>query len=334
MQKIEIGDYLIPGDNAVALTDDLVETIKHHFDLDKDNRFQLFTLAAGIRRKYLKMPPGSRDPKRAFYAPEFESWYQDEKMGEQFGTLSNFTKYAAAGEVVAYTAKGGAGSGTKHAAKPEVYLRQLPVSLGALNEISGILGKNLKPTRSGKELFRQCFQHKMSRPYLDAEKHEWKFDSPALIRRHVSADEIRNWKRAWFDPPERKQKRVDKRTLTLGTITVSGELFDFDTRKNTAGEKTGCLDLDEVEAFLEKLKTLFTDENSLQFKLNYEDPSNPPEWGMNYLAEGYYKRQDRADPANRIEGKIDEFYGLNEREIADLKKKKSRRIKKKSKEKS
>ena len=212
MQKIEIRDYLIPGDNAVALTNDLVETIKHHFDLDKDNRFQLFTLAAGIRRKYLRIPSGSRDPKdpkREFYAPEFESWYQDEKMGEQFGTLSNFTKYAAAGEVVAHTAKGGAGSGTKHAAEPEVYLRQLPVSLGALNEISGILGKNLKPTRSGKELFRQCFQYKMSRPYLDAEKHEWKFDKDPLIHRRVSADEIRNWKRAWFDPPERKQKRVD-----------------------------------------------------------------------------------------------------------------------------
>jgi hypothetical protein len=328
MLKITIGDYLIPGDNAVALTDDLVETIKHHFDLDKDNRFKLFTLAAGIRKKYINKTNSA-------YLPEFESWYQKNEMDELFGSLANFTKYAAAGEVVAYTANGGASSGhAQYARPPEEYLKELPVSLGALYEISGILGEKFKKTKDGKELFRQCFQHKMTRPYKDAEKHEIKFDKPSLIRRHVSADEIRNWKRSWFDPPERKQRRVDKRTLTLGTITVSGELFDFDTRKNTAGEKIGCVDLDQVEEFLAKLKTLFTDENSLQFKLNYEDTGTPPEWGMNYLAEGYYKRQDRADPANRIEGKIDRFYGLDEKEIADLKKKDSRRIKKKSKEKS
>ena len=37
-------------------------------------------------------------------------------------------------------------------------------------------------------------------------------------------------------------KRTDKRTLELGTIFVSGELFDFYERKSSMGDKLGKVD--------------------------------------------------------------------------------------------
>lgn len=44
-------DYRIPGDNQVALSDDLVTEIRDRFRQDRENRFQLFLLAAGMRNR-------------------------------------------------------------------------------------------------------------------------------------------------------------------------------------------------------------------------------------------------------------------------------------------
>jgi hypothetical protein len=88
--------------------------------------------------------------------------------------------------------------------------------------------------------------------------------------------------------------------LELGTIFVSGELFDFYERKSSMGDKLGNVDMPDVEAFMKKLEALFTEPNS-PFRLADN---------MDYLTEGCTRRRDRADPANPISGKVDRFHGM------------------------
>jgi hypothetical protein len=113
-------------------------------------------------------------------------------------------------------------------------------------------------------------------------------------------------------------KRTDDRTLPMATINVSGQLFDFDERKGSMGEKIGSVDLPDVEAFMKKLQALFAEPNS-PFRL--ED-------NMDYLTDGYTRRRDRADPANRINGRVNRFYGMSPEAIAEAKKNASKRTKK------
>ena len=46
-------EYAIPGSNGISLDKKLADQIRKHFNTDRENRFQLFLLAAGIRNKYL-----------------------------------------------------------------------------------------------------------------------------------------------------------------------------------------------------------------------------------------------------------------------------------------
>ena len=270
-------DFQIPGSNRIALSDALADEIRERFNADRQNRFELFVLAAGLRKKYL-------NAKTREYAPEFQSWYRGEKMDELFGSLSNFTKYASAGDVVAYTAN--------KTSDPEKYLKQLPVSVGALYEISQILG----PRGRNKSTFILCMTQHPTRTSVDQSPDDWgNRRGRKVIHPRATEADIRNWRRNWENPPPPKMPRTDKRTLPMATIYVSGELFDFDTKKGTYGDKVGCVELPDVETFMEKLTALFGEDNALQFRL---------ESNMDYLTEGYFKRKEQADPANRIDGKV------------------------------
>ena len=88
-------DYRIPGGNRITVSNQLADEIKKRFAADRENRFQLFLLAAGLRKKYLNKRTNK-------YTKEFVSWMKVEQLDELFGSLSNFTKYAAAGDVVAF----------------------------------------------------------------------------------------------------------------------------------------------------------------------------------------------------------------------------------------
>jgi len=101
---------------------------------------------------------------------------------------------------------------------------------------------------------------------------------------------VRDWRQKWENPPPPKPKRTDKRTLKFLTITVNGELFDFD-KKN--GDKIGCVDLNDVENFLTKVRKLITKENEHQFLITDE---------MEYLTDGYFKRKDQTDVTKNLKG--------------------------------
>lgn len=45
--------YRIPAGKRIALTDDLAKEIKGRFQQDRENRFQIYLIAAGLRKKHL-----------------------------------------------------------------------------------------------------------------------------------------------------------------------------------------------------------------------------------------------------------------------------------------
>ena len=258
--------YGIPGGKKVAaLTKQLADEIRRHFTTDRENRFQLFLLAAGLRNKHL-------NKKTDEYSAAFHGWYDAQKLGDLFGKLPNFTKYASAGDVVAYVAH--------NTSDPTKYLSQLPLSVGTLYEISSLLREH--------ETFVLCLNHTAKRKSLDAPQSEWATKKPPLINAHATEAEVHRWKKNWYEPPQPKIKRTEKRSMVLATIKVSGELYDFDRK---TGDKIGCVDLPDVEQFLRDIERHFTAKNDKQFKL---------EKAVEVLTEGYYKRKDRSDPARKI----------------------------------
>jgi len=46
-------DYIMPGANRLALTSQLADEIRTHFKIDRENRCQLYVLAAGLRKQHL-----------------------------------------------------------------------------------------------------------------------------------------------------------------------------------------------------------------------------------------------------------------------------------------
>jgi hypothetical protein len=266
MAGFQINNYKIPNNIKSTVSENLANEIKGQFVKDRENRFQLFLLSSGIRQKYL-------DKKTNKYTDEFHKWYTTYGLSDFFGSTSNFTKYAGCGEVVNYVAN--------KTSDPEKYLKQLPISVGALYEISIIL-------KMSEEIFATCLQFTVTRKTLTEEKHDWKTVKPPLINSQATELKVRTWRRKWDNPPPAKQKRTDKRTMPFITIKCSGELYDFDKK---TGDKTGCLDLVDVENFLKVIQKHFDDSNMTQFKV--ED-------NLDLLTEGYIKRRDANDPAKKI----------------------------------
>ena len=208
-----------------------------------------------------------------------QSNYKKNKLDEYYGSLSNFTKYCGCGDVVNWI-------GTK-SDDPQKFLQQLPLSVGSLYELSMILKKD-------KDLFELLLYYTPKRTSIDEPKVQWITKRPPLINKSSTEQKIRMWRQNFDNPPPPKQKRTDKRTLKFLTIEVNGELFDFD-KKN--GDKIGCVDLDEVEEFMSKVRSLINETNTMKFKVTDE---------MEYLTDGYYKRKDQYDVTKNIKiGRVD-----------------------------
>ena len=268
MVTVRTVDYRIPGSNQITLSNELADEIRERFQIDRDNRFQLFLLAAGLRKKYL-------DEKTNQYADEFNDWFNTQELKGLFGSLANFTKYASAGDVVAYTAK--------NTSNPDKFLKQLPVSIGALYEISQIL-----TDKDGKELFRRCLHFTTTRKSIDEPKHDWKDSGVPLIRADISEAKIRQWRKDWENPPQPKVR--DSRRIPLLDIHIHGSIFNFNKKTGDRAE-TSRIDLPEVEEIVAEIRTLVAKLDPAAIKL--ED-------NMDYITEHYIKRRDEADPARNL----------------------------------
>lgn len=258
--------FSVPGDNAVTISQDLVSEIRRRFRSDRDNKFKLYLLSSGMRAKYL-------DSKTNLYVDEFREWFEGSGVSELFGSLSNFTKYAAAGDVIDYVAN--------QTAKPSTYLAQLPVSLRALYEIYQII-------KLDEEAFRVCFHFTPTRPRVGAPKHEWiTKNTSSLIHPHASSVKLAAWRQRW-ENPESNKKDQDKyrRNVKLLTVSVSEDIFSFD-----ASGKQGVVDLEEVQSLLAQIQALFSKNNEKQFRLETQ---------IERIEERYTAARDKADPAKAL----------------------------------
>jgi len=261
--------YSIPGDNSVSLTATLANTIRKHFAQDRDNRFQLFLLAAGIRRRYLKKK-GDREE----YDQAFHDWYQQHEMGKLFGQLSNFTKYSLAGEVVAHTAS--------KVKSSDRYLPQLPTSMRSLYAASQLL-------QSDAELFEICLKVHPTRKHQKEPKTDWGTKgSDPLINPHATAAEIEAFIERWFNAqqPEQSSSVNKKEMVLLAKVYVSKDLFKFDKK---SGKHLGSVDMPDVETLLTDLqKTL---PRGKSFAVENDIPK---------IKNKYFRTKDKSGPARKI----------------------------------
>ena len=206
-------DFILPGANAVVLTTELADQLVDHMIADKQNRFSSYVLAAGIRKAH-------RDKKTDIYSDEFHHWYDENELDQVFGDAPNFSKFASAGDVVAHVSK---------MDDAERYMKQLPVSKGALYACSFILQPRKKPRAKYELEFKRCLMMHPTRKSVDEPQHEWgnKGKTPVIHPRATEL-EIRQWLRNWENPPPPKPKRDKlKRDQPLATIMFSGSLYDF-----------------------------------------------------------------------------------------------------------
>ena len=262
MVKMMVAEkYILPGDNETTLSNELAKEIRKRFRRDKENKFQLYLLSAGIREKYL-------DAATQTYGSEFQEWFASSGVKELFGSLSNFTRYAAAGNAINHVAT--------QFDTPEKYLKRLPVSLRSLYEISKII-------KLDAEAFFVCFEFTPTRKNVGDPKHEWKLLDKALIHPHASSVRLASWRERWEQPTTEKQKDKYGRSVKLLSVMVSEDIFGFDE----VGNKQGAVDFDEVQKLLDQISALFTKENEKQFKLETE---------LDRIAERYKAEQEKRAP--------------------------------------
>lgn len=263
--------YSIPGDNSIALTDALATTIRKHLAADRENRFQLFLLAAGIRKRYLKKRGGKDE-----YDNEFREWYQNNGMDKLIGQLPNLTKYSFAGEVIAYVAS---------LKDSEKYLLQLPTSMRSLYSASVLLQKD-------KRIFEICLKVHPTRKSADEPQSEWgsKGNGP-LIHPHATSDEIDAFTERWFNShqPAQSQTVNKKEMVLLAKFYVSKDLFKFDKK---SGKHLGNVDIKEVEELLGELQSRLPKGKSFAV----EDD-------ITKIKDKYYKAKRRSGAAAKIAAK-------------------------------
>ena len=143
---------------------------------EKENRFELYVLAAGIRRAHetKKTDTGSFP-----YSDEFRDWYRDNDPEQVVESGSNSSKFTSAGEVAAHVSK---------MDDAERFLNQLPVSKGALYQCSFILQPRKKPRAQYEKEFLRCLMMHPTRKSVDESQHEWgnKGKSHSFIRSRLN----------------------------------------------------------------------------------------------------------------------------------------------------
>ena len=261
--------YTMPGANSIALDKRLADKIKSGFAAERENRFQLCLIAAGIRKQSLNS--------KGHYSSEFEEWWKKNNLTDVYGGQSNFTKHAMAGEVIHHTASMENG---------ERYVSCLPKSLSALYAIHAILKD---PQAEKKNWMKICLNH-----YQFLELHNGKAvavndkRTVPLINPDATAPQIRGWYENRKNPPERatKNKKEDK-SLALAKISVSGSLYTFNQK---TGEHFGAVNIDDLQGFMTELTKLIS-----KYGRGFTLESN-----LSELEAGYKKRKETADPASGL----------------------------------
>ncbi len=251
----------------------------------KETRYNLYVIAASLRKKYLNAKTGK-------YSEEFYDWYRRRNLNGFFGTHPNFTKYAAAGDLVNFVA-------TK-SKTPETDLEKLPSTLATLYELSLVKTELLNSKHE--RIFWQLFVSTPKRKFQTDKS--IKLDKIPLIRNETvirengeneiristTEKDIKDWRTAWNNPAKSSSsRRADEEiTVPVATIYAHKTLYDFNSR---TGDHEGEVGLDDLTNLLQKLQSAFTAQNANVFRIKTE---------MVEIEERYKKRESGADPARKL----------------------------------
>lgn len=169
--------------NKIALNQELVEAIRQSHNKSREGIIEVAQKAYGLRAQYLREDDGKR------YAPEFETWWSTYNLKGIFGSRSNFTKYANAGEALA-------------TAKVHKYMDRLPITLTALDEVF-----HMTPDEVAK-----CLENRYTRDTMEAEPKAPRTPSP-VIHPNATAKELKGWLKRWRNPTAKAAAIGDMLTL-------------------------------------------------------------------------------------------------------------------------
>jgi hypothetical protein len=220
-------------ENKIKLDEGLADKLVDLLGNIRKAGIDLAILACEIRSQYF-------DLEKKRYDKGFNEFWTKLEMDKKFGGLSNFTKYAKAGE------------GVKKIQAIKVlktYEKRLPTSIQALYEMSFLQAEEME----------LCFQNTYSRSEVTMDQDKWKKPTTPkpLLTPSTTAAQIKNWREKWHNP---RIKPTDKRRLEVVSIKVHGSLLDFD--KDTA-DHIGKIDKQKVRdianAVVEAMKPFSSD---------------------------------------------------------------------------
>lgn len=162
------------ANNQTALDDALANELETLAASRRTSIEGLATRAADLRIEFMDQSTNAYDPK-------FLAFWKRFGMKERFGSLANFTKYAAAGTALKIAKSIGDGRDKRY-----------PGSLRALYEISLL-------TPEETEL---CLSNNVTRSEVTEDKSKWDIPIPPtpLITPGVSASAIAGWRKFWRSP--------------------------------------------------------------------------------------------------------------------------------------
>jgi hypothetical protein len=187
--------------NKIELNQDLKEKFEGLFGVARRSVLEQVKLASLLRNQYL-------DETGRKYDPAFQAFWKDFSMNDLFKSLSNFTKYAAAGDAISKVEK-----------RYEQHFKKLPMNVAALYEVSQLSDEELE----------LCLHDTYKRFEITSDRAKWKSNKKPrpLINPQTTAAEISSWRKNWNNP---KAAATDKRRLKLAEIYVHGSLYDFDRK--------------------------------------------------------------------------------------------------------
>jgi hypothetical protein len=216
-------DFTIPGANTtIPLDKKLAEEFRDLKRNASKNVVEMALLAQGVRR--------TNKNQSGEYTKQFHEWYAEFNMEKLFGSKSNFTKYAQAGEVI-----------VKHKAELGREISQLPLTVSALYAIHDMNDEEVE----------LCLEDHYTRSSITVtDKSQFKRQSKKaqpVINPNATAGSITGWLHRWRNPPV---PSTDKRRLEFITIKADATVFDFDKSKGSFAGKTT---LEQLKEILEKV---------------------------------------------------------------------------------
>ena len=253
--------------NTIKLDKDLAEKLIGLNDKIRRSIKELATLAADIRNQHL-------DATGKKYDADFQSFWKSFSMETKFGSLSNFTKYASAGDAIGLVK-----------AQFEEHEKSLPTTLGGLYEFSQLTVDEIA----------LCLENTYTRKEITSDRSKWKppLKKKPLITPSTNASTIKAWRTNWRNP---KAPVTDLRRLKIAEIKVHGSLYDFKD-----GKPSGSLSIETVAEISEAIKKAVAQFPEAVIRLDLEDENLKAGYGKRLLASSEKEAKKLAESKKKSE---------------------------------